>query len=724
MVKKHLRFGVTFAFAVVILVSLGTFASRPTYEPTASLEVDPPGSDLFSLGDRPNTSPTDPDYLETQAAILKSNELGLAVVRDLRLDENAEFADRKPLGGIVGVVTTVWRQLMSPRGGRNNDDMTKVPSEEDSERHLSDAEKAALRNLEGRLTVSAVKNSRIVQIRFAGYRPRLAARVANKLIDLFMEQSDQNRYQTAAQASDWLSQELDHLQQNVANSNRALATFQNANGILDVDDKQNTFTQKIGELNHQLTQTQIDGFLLQSYLDSVKTGNTDSLPQLRDNHVYQALLQRYSESRAQLAQASAIYGKNHPTVKKLRSEVDDLETQRDGAIRELGTQIQAGYTSARTREALVAKELQDMKGRAGNMNQKLAQYDFLKREAKADQDLYNNMYARVKEAAISARLRSSNIRVVERAQVLDSPTRPHRLANIMIALIIGIFGGATLAVLKGKLNDSISPGDVKMLTGTPCVALVPLIPTAEACKGARWWLKTMRLLEKRSNNEDNSVPAFFLDRPRSPEAEAMRSLQARIMLPQPDRYHQVVLVVSSSPGEGKSTIAVNLALALAQQGTTCLVDADLRKPTVTRTFGMSPFAGLIQALEGATLDEVVFKIPTPPGVSILPAGHTISDTGQPVRLWAMQTVLQTLRSTFTYIVIDSPPIIPYADARGLAPLVDGVILVGRYGLTTRQQLLLTTEILDAIHAPFLGVVLNGVDFGEPDYRYYQGRGAI
>lgn len=705
MLKKNRILGGTFALAVVIIVSLVTFASRPIYEPTANLEVDPPWSDLFSLSDRPNTNPTDPDYLETEAELLKSNELGLAVVRELRLDEDPEFAGRNQLGAV---------------GGGQSDD---VPSEKESEPHLSDAEKIALRNLERRLSVSAIKNSRIVQIKVAGYNPNLAARVANKLIDLFIERSADAHFQAAAQASALLSKELDHLQQNVINSSRALADFQNVNGILEVDDKQNTFTQKIGELNHQLTQAQIDRILLQAYQDSVKSGNAASLPQLRDNHVYQVLLQRYSEGRTQLAQALAIYGKNHPTVKKLQSEVDDLEAQRDAALRDLAVQIQAGYASARTREALVAKDLQDVKAAAGDMNQKLAQYSFLKREVLADQDVYNSMSGRVAEAMIAARLKSSNIRVVERAQILDSPTRPHKVANIIVALITGILGGVMLALLKGKLDESISPEDVKVLTGTPFIALVPRVSTADSRKRQQWLTIMNPLAKHFKDDEDNTVLTFFLDRPRSPEAEAMRSLQSRITLSHSDRYHQVVLVVSSSPGEGKSTIAVNLALALAQQGTTCLVDADLRKPTVTHSFGMGSLPGLTQALEGTALDKVVFRIPEAAGASILPAGSASSNPGQLVRARALQTIFQTLRDKFNYIVVDSPPLIPYADARELSPLVDGVILVGRYGSTTRQELLLTTEILEDIHAPFLGIVLNGVDLAEPYYRYYKGRSA-
>jgi capsular exopolysaccharide synthesis family protein len=211
-----------------------------------------------------------------------------------------------------------------------------------------------------------------------------------------------------------------------------------------------------------------------------------------------------------------------------------------------------------------------------------------------------------------------------------------------------------------------------------------------------------------------------LEEPHSPESEAVRNLYASIRLSRPGKVPQVILVVSPSPKEGKTTLAVNLALATAQHHKTCLVDADLREPMIAQIFRLSSGSGLSEVLrETASLDQVLSNVPGVDNLTILASGSKPPNPGELVVSDSMCKIVATLAERYESVVIDSPPLIPYADARALSSMVDGVILVGLCGSTTREAVTLSAQILEDVHAPLLGIVLNGMSLDAPYYRYYR-----
>jgi polysaccharide biosynthesis transport protein len=694
--QKHWLLSLGFALAVLIATTVYTFQINPFYAPTARIEVDPPGWAVAPIHDTGNnTESSDPDYLETQAQILRSDDLALAVIRKLRLDRNPEFVDEKLLK-------------------RAGDQANEQPSDANQLTYL---EAVALGTFEKGLTVTAVRNSRLIEISFSSHDPRLAAKVTNATATVFADRNYRGFYQATMQASKWLSQQLDDLRQKVEKSNQALAAFQNANGIVELGEKQNTVTQEAAELSRQISQAQADRIQLEAYLKMADAGSEDSLPQVRDNQTFQALRQRLGETRAQLAQALAIYGNKNPNVRKLQSEADELEAQLTAERKNLVGQLRTNYESAKARERLLVQALKEMKGVVGHTNEKTAQYDFLKREAQANEDLYDTLLARLKEAEISAGLKSSNIYLVDKARVLDEPTGPRpRQWYIVRGLILGILGGAALSFIKESLDHTVhAPVDIQKWTGLSFVAtLPPMVSKNGSGRGLQLAGRATKvLLGNRDNGQAGSALRFFLERPCSPESEGVRNLRAAIMLSRPTQPPRVLLVASPSPREGKTTVAVNLAIALAQQGKTCLIDGDLRKAAVTQKF-TGP-QGLTDVLAGSTLlESVVQGVPDVENLTLLPVGSVAQNPGELVASGPMGTILLAVRQRFRYVVIDSSPLIPFADARMMATLTDGVVLVGRWGSTTREALIRSFEILKEVHAPVLGIVFNGID---EDFRY-------
>ena len=693
--RRNWHLSAIFLFAVLIATAIVTLAMKPVYEPEAKIELEPPGREIFSLQNGGEGS-ADTDYLETQAQKLQSDDLAVRVIRALRLDQNQEFAGKLAANAKVA---------------GSNLDTTNAPS-------LTEPENAALRSFRQRLTVRRDTSSRLVFLKFSSHNPVLAATVVNTLINQYVESSYETRHKAITESSQWLSRELDDIRLKMDQSNRALEDFQKANGVADVGENKSTVAEQMGELDRQLGQAQAEHIQAESYLNQIRQSGADSLPQVRDNLVIQSLVQKLGEARNELAQASVIYGANHPNVKKLHNEVTELQAQiaaqQESIVRELKTNAKASAA----RERLLSSEIQDT---TKELN-KVAQYNNLKREAQANAELYNNLYAKIKEAGISAASKSSNVRIVDAARVLDRPTKPRLFFNLAGALAFGLIGGIFIAFAKEHIESRVHTlEDLRKVTGLSSIAMIPEFISATAPRDKRF--AVLKPWQLRAPEVRYPAEQFLLSRPNSPEAEAMRALYTSVMLSRPDGPPKALLIASPFQGEGKTTVAINLAIALAQRGKTLLIDCDLRRPGVAPAFGLAANQGLSDLLSrAAKLDDVLVPNENLPNLSILPAGLASTSAPQLTCSSEMRAIVAELRERFDHIVIDSPPILAFSDARALSPLVDGVILVGRSGSTTRQALNRSIELLSEVHsAPVLDVVLNAAStFSLPNYNYGYG----
>jgi len=681
-IRKHWRMSALFAAVLMVTMLIVTFSLKPIYEPVARIEVDPPG-EQFSLDG--GSSGSDAEYLETQAQNLKSDKLAIDVIHRLHLDQeptedDSKYAASKP-GDLSGY-------------------------------QLTPGEYSALHWFRGNLAVKRDTSSRLISVSFSSQDPRLAAQVTNAVVDTFIDDTYKDRHDEIMKSSEWLARQLDDIRARMVESNRALAEFQKSISVADIDANKSTFTEQMDELNRQLTQAQADRIQLEALLKSVNAGSPDVLPEIRNNPVVQQLSTRLAEQRADLSQAKVIYGVNHPTVKKLQSQVDELLAELEAQKTAVLGSIRTSYAAARARENLMDSQI---KGASSQLNE-MARYNDLKKEAQANSELYNNLYARVKEAGIAAASKSSNLRVVDEAHVLDAPSRPNRKMIIMVGIFVAFVGGIAVAFLREQFDTRIfTPEDVRGSIGASNVAVLPLFLSAHG-----------KQLPANSGNGSGAFKlppgvAFLLDRPHSPEAEAMRSLYTSVMLSRPGNPPQIVLVVSSLPGEGKTTIAMNFAMAMAQHGTTCLVDADLRRGRIASVLGVSNQFGLTDVLTDASpLERALIQIPGMPSLTVLPAHPGSAKAGQLMCSDRMPAVLADLRKRFQFVVVDSAPILPFADGRAISSLVDGLIFVGRSGITTRELVQRSLEMLSQVHAaPVLEFVLNAADINSPHYRYYQ-----
>jgi capsular exopolysaccharide synthesis family protein len=380
--------------------------------------------------------------------------------------------------------------------------------------------------------------------------------------------------------------------------------------------------------------------------------------------------------------------------------------------------VDGQFRAAHDRVDLLTETLNQQKSDSNDLSEKLVQYNILVHEAESNKQLYDGLLQKLKEASISAGLRSSNIRIVDPALAPSTPSRPQKGRNILMAFLVGLIGGVGLAFFREYLDNTVkSPDDIENLAGLPSLAVVPAMPNMNGHHR-----NTPRLVKDVTDDGTNArIELVSYNQPKSQVSEAFRALRTSLLLSQADHPPQVILVTSALPREGKTTAAVNLAVTLAQLGDrTLLIDSDLRKPGVRRALNLTipRELGLSSYLAGvASLDEATVTHPAIPNLVALTTGPVPPSPADLLSSMRMREAIADLRNRYKFIVIDSPPVMAATDAVIISALTDGVLLVVRSGETPKEAFKRTRDLLAGVKCRLLGVVLNAVDANAPDYYY-------
>jgi len=712
--RKNSRVGMGLFGVSVALIVTTVMMMKNVYQPVARIEIAPPISGIRTLHEIESPAEAEnQDYLETQTQILKSDALAVSVIRQLRLDKSAEFIGRKPTGD------QILRRSAAPFGELLGGDKEFL-REQTELATLTPSEAGALGKFREGLSVDTIRNTRLVEVSFASDNPQIAREVTNEVIAKFIENGYRQRYNTTNQASEWLSSQLSNLHQKVVASNQAVSDYQRKYGLVEMDDHDVPLSQLMAEVNHQLSDAQASRIENEAYLQMINSGQAEYVPSVRDDRIYQDLVIRQADLRTQLAQARAVYGDANTNVKKFDDQLSEIAAQLDEERKRIADRVRTAYASAKERESLMLRNREKLRAQMVDVNSQLVGYRVLKSEAMANAELYNTLQARLKEAGIYAGLGSNNIRIVDLAENLQEPTGPHRAALIGVGTLMSGVLGILVCFFKESLNNTVrTPEDVKSWVGLKSLALLPVMG-AEGDNGGGARTVFSKFLQPRNSFEaDPAPPGIALMKPSTAEAEAIRGLRTALLSSRVGDGAGVILISSSMEGEGKTTVAVNFAMALAHVGRTCLVDADLRRPMIAHAFELEPKLGLSEVLKGvAQLSHAVVETAANPGLYLLPSGSPVESPADVLASVRMQEVCNLLRKQFQFVVIDSPPILRFSDARHLSRLADEVVVVGRYGITTRRAIQRSAELLQDVRAPLAGIVLNGIDYSSPDYHYF------
>jgi polysaccharide biosynthesis transport protein len=698
-VRKHMVLVRTFLLTLVSVVAVATFKMKPVYVATAQVEIDRDSSNLLSFQNNQSDGYwyDEDSYIQTQAKVMQSDNLALDTIKSLKLWNYPEFRS-------------------NPQEIATLDDLSD-PTQQPVQRP------AILSEFLGRLSVQPIPNSNLLQVSFSSQDPRLAAMVVNKHLQNFIDMNYRTRYESAMRASDWLEQQLADFKSRVEKSEDARLAYERQNQIWTVSEGQDLSTQKLADLNKQLTAAQTERMSDEANYLMVRAGQIDSLPQVQSDAVIQDLSKQQDLLRGQYADAMNMYGPNFPKVQRLQAQLDSVAKSIALEKKAVAQEIVTQYNTALRREQLLQRALNQQESASSQQAQKMVQYDILKREADANQQLYNSLLEKLKEAGLSAGLRSNNVRIVDAAMIPPSPARPQKARDISLAVIVGLVGGVGLAFLREYFDNTVkTPDDVENLTHLPSLAIVPALSAGNGHLAPTRMLKTG---ESRNGRESGRRAALMSnEQPRSEIAEAFRALRTSLLLSRADQPPQVILVTSALPKEGKTTAAVNLAVTLAQLGDrTLLVDSDLRRPGIGKLLGMNGTlrTGLSSYLAGVCdMAGCTYPYPGVPGLSVIPAGPTPPNPADLLSSQRLIDAIEGLRQDYKFVVIDSPPIMLATDAVILSTWSDGVLLVARSGETPKGAFSRAQELLSSVKCRLLGVVLNAVDTSAPDYyyRYY------
>jgi len=682
------------------VVAIATLRMTPVYEAGGTIEINKPDASLnFQNSTTFSLDYFDPTELETEIKILQSDLLALQVVRELNLDRRPEF------GGGIAPSSSL--------------ELAPDPMQVDPSRAS-----AALGGFRSSLRVALVPNSRIIEVHYRSSDPQMAANVVNTLMTTYVENNFKARFESTMQASGWLEKQLVDMQMKVETSQEKLVRYQKEHEILGIDEKQNIITSKLDELNKALTAAESERMDREALYRMVESGDLDAIAgsaggtteagsSQSASQLLESLRSKQADIKIQAADLSTQFGPSYPKLAQLNNQLKEVDSQLQAEMKKVGAKVRAQYMTALQRENMLRDALEKQKQEANKLNESAITYNLLKRESETYRQLYEGLLTKLKEAGVTAGLKSNNFRIVDGARPPSAPIEPNVPRNLLFALVLGSATGIGLAFLLEGLDSTIRTTEqAQMISGLASLGMIPL-----GSKSAREGPNPKRLVIASSNE---AVELITQVRPQSQMAESYRALRTSLLLSNLGSPPKVIMVTSALPQEGKTTTSINCAVVLAQKGVrVLLIDADLRRPSIHKTLGMGPRSGLSNVLTGSTtIEQAITRTAILPNLFVLPAGTPPPNPAELLASANMKDVLAKLCEQYDHIVVDTPPSLSVTDAVVLSPRADAVVLVIRSGQTTKQALRRSRDLLAQVNAKVVGVLLNAVDLSSPDYYYY------
>jgi len=696
-------------------VLLYTVKQKPLYRAQAMLEIRQENPNIVTVERLFELQGVSPDYLETQYKILRSDTLARQVIAQLHLDRTSEF----------NPPSRVWPWQVNAESARGATRISLAAAA---------GEQRVLRKFEDRLSVDPIRRSLLVSVSFDSHDPGRAARVVNTLASAYIQDNLRMHWEATAQASGWLSKQLDQLKINLENSEDALQRYAEANGLLFLENNtgqtENIVNERLQQLQDELTKAQADLYQKESLYRLIRTGDTGALPGVFDNKMMQDLTVKLADLEREQARLAPNFKPGYPRMREIQSQIDRIQQVLEQQRAQAARHIQDEYLAASRRTALLRQAFDEQQRQANLVAEKSVQYNILKREVDTNKQLYQGLLERLKQAGVSAGLKASNIRVVDSAVPPARPDKPRIPLNLAFGFLLGLGGGIGLAFLQEHLDNTLkSQADIETFLRVPALAVIPsrrsLHPEKESY---RQWLQKALLASGPGRNVGAAHRPMANDWLRvdseslehSALSEAFRSLRTSVLLSAAARPPRSLVVISAGPNEGKTTICGNLAISLAQLGKRVLaVDADLRRPCLHAFFHLPESAGLVDYLTG---DDRWRELVQPTGIrnlDCLVSGPLPPNPSELLSSERMRAFMEAAAAQYDFALIDSPPLLNLADGRILGTMVEGAILVAKGGATPRELVQRAQLFLSDVGARVIGVVLNDVDLGQGgDYAQY------
>jgi len=575
------------------------------------------------------------------------------------------------------------------------------------------------------LEIKPLEETQLIEVGFISSNPKRSAEVVNTLFKKFIDFNNELRTESTRQASEFITHQIRDLQQELARKELELQKYGKSKDLFYLTNEESTEVGKFSELNQALTQAQIERINRESIYRELQNKNMSEFPEVRGNQLVNNLKSTYSGLEAEYKRKLQVFKPSYPEMVELRSQMDSVQQRINTEVREIGSrslnESMNNYETALKREQSLAGLLNNQKSEMIKSNSDAIYYKSLSIEVENMRGLQNYLDRKHKESLITSRVQgvqTSNIKVIDPADTPLQPIAPKKRMILLMALFLGLSGGVAFILLLNMLDRTIKePDGIKTLMNSP---ILGIIPSSRSRGNIARYLGYSYYKKNRKDPDFNTDIEMINHRlPESSIADAYRNIRTSILLTSHNRPSRIICVSSARPSEGKTSTAVNLAVAFSQLGKkVLLIDGDMRNPRLHKIFKMKNTAGLSSYLVGKVpLSESIQKAPVA-NMYVIPSGPIPPNPVELLDSDLMAGLFSTsLLKECDYIFIDSPPFIEIVDPILLAKQSDGMVLVTWVGKTKRNAVEKLKEQVDQFEIPLFGVVLNMVDLKKSWYDY-------
>jgi succinoglycan biosynthesis transport protein ExoP len=704
-VKRRRLIGICVALALVIGAAV-SILSRPTYRATTVLDIEKDKASPVDISSSPQAASYDPEFLPTQTRLMRSREVAERAVRRLNLAENADF--NPPKKGIFSFAS----------GG-------------DGEAAPKDAIARTASNVQAGIDIVSVRGTNLVELSYIANSPKVAADVANAIADAYVDWNLEAKYQVVGQASQFLTAQIEQLKTEIDAKEQQLQQYGRLKDIVSVDPQSNGTLQNLETLNKDYTGAVTDRVAKEARYHEVSTARPDAIADTLSNGLVSQLRNEQAKMEREYAEKLNLYKPEWPAMQQLKAQIDKGKQHLDSVIQETVSKARevarSDYLTAMRREETLKSVLQGQKNEAMALNTNAVEYNNLKVEVETKRALYDTLLKRNAETQVTSRLRGerlSNVRVVDRALTPRVRYRPSYRNNALLSLFFGAAIGILFAFFLEYLDRSLrSPEQIERLLQLPALGVIPAVGSAGTRYGYGYGYGrsagARKTKKANGNNEKVAIELLPHHQPRSTVSEAYRAFRTALLLSRAGGV-KTIAIASSLPAEGKTSTALNLAVVLAQLGKrVLLIDADLHKPRLHEIFRVSNRVGLVSILAESVTPTDVITQTSIPNVFLIPSGPSSPNPSGLLSSPAMGKLLDFTAMNFDFVILDTPPVSPVADAILLGHEVDGVVLTVRGGRTSREHVMRVRDKLLRSKVRILGVLINNLEEEAPIYgRYY------
>ena len=576
----------------------------------------------------------------------------------------------------------------------------------------------------GGLSVSRPANTYLLFVSYRSHDPRQAADIANAIANSYLARTYDLRIRSSAGVSSFMERQLDELQAKMERSSQALAQFEKELDVVNPEEKTNILSSRLLQLNGDYTTAQAERIKEESDWNAMKSGSLDAAEISAQGGNLAKLQDTLDTEELHMASVKATYGIRHPEYQKAASQVAETQRQFNEERTTVADKIELLYREAASREQMLQQAVTETKAEWDTINARSFEYQQLKQQADADKALYNELTTKIEEAGINAGFKDNDIRLADQARPSQGPIYPNRSHNLWMAFMLSSILAIAAVIVLDALDTTLrDPEEASRFLAIDVIGALPLdrglaqlpdISESESGDPAQAGesLAVGKGGDKKKGGYYRSISGF---------EEAVRTIRNTILLSDFEQRLRSIVLTSATPGEGKTTLAVYLAIANAARGKkTLLVDGDLRRPSIHARFGLSPREGLSNILTGdQAWRDVVIQVKDRPHLYLLPSGpgsHRAADLIGP----RLAELLDEFAKEFDLVILDSPPLLGFAECLQMANAADGVLIVSRAGETKRKAVASVVSALQRLRCNIIGVVLNHVtqSTSEGGYSYY------